>query len=222
MMTQTDNDSDDLFDGMRNRALDAVLANVAFDGWSRRSIAAAAEKLALPAGEIDRLFPDGVVQMIAYHSRRADREMVAAMEAQGTAGMKIRDRIRTAIRVRLEANAAHREAIRHALVVLATPAAGTLGVRLLYRTVDAMWYAAGDTSTDFSFYTKRALLAGVYSSTVFYWLNDRSPDGADTWAFLDRRIADVMRIPRLTEPLRRAARFMPDPFRLFRGFDVRR
>ena len=64
---------------------------------------------------------------------------------------------------------------------------------LLYRTVDAIWYAAGDTSADFNFYTKRATLAGVFSSTLFYWLNDRSEGNEATWAFLDRRIDDVMR-----------------------------
>ena len=60
-----------------------------------------------------------------------------------------------------------------------------------------MWYAAGDTSTDFNFYTKRATLAGVYSSTLLYWLNDRSPGSEATWGFLDRRIDDVMRIEKL-------------------------
>jgi ubiquinone biosynthesis protein COQ9 len=61
-----------------------------------------------------------------------------------------------------------------------------LALQLLYRTVDAIWYAAGDTSTDFNFYTKRATLAGVYSSTLLYWLNDRSEGSEATWSFLDR------------------------------------
>ncbi len=77
--------------------------------------------------------------------------------------------------------------------MLALPANAPLGLKLLYRTVDAIWYAAGDTSTDFNFYTKRATLAGVYSSTFFYWLNDRSEGSEATWSFLDRRIDNVMR-----------------------------
>ena len=83
-----------------------------------------------------------------------------------------------------------------------------LALKLLYRTVDAIWYAAGDNATDFNFYTKRALLAGVYSSTVLYWLNDKSAGCADSWSFLDRRIDEVMQVPKLlgrvsaiTEPL---------------------
>ena len=47
-------------------------------------------------------------------------------------------------------------------------------------TVDAIWYAAGDSATDFNFYTKRGLLAAVYGATMLYWLDDRSPDCTDT------------------------------------------
>ena len=200
-MSDTQRMPDDGFGEVRERLLDAMLGHVPFDGWSRRALDAAAAALGLSAGEAARLFPDGVTDMIALHSRRADRAMVAEMERSGVGSMKVRDRIRLGVRVRLEANAAHREAIRHALAVLASPLTGTLGPRLLYATVDAMWHAAGDTATDFNFYTKRALLAGVYSSTLLYWLGDRSQDFADTWSFLDRRIDDVMRIEKLKSRL---------------------
>ena len=119
------------------------------------------------------------------------------MEKEGVASLKIRDRIKSAVRIRLERHAGNREAARRALALLSLPFNAPLALRLLYRTVDAMWYAAGDTSTDFNFYTKRATLAGVYSSTLLYWLNDRSPGGEATWGFLDRRIDDVMKIEKL-------------------------
>ncbi len=83
------------------------------------------------------------------------------------------------------------------MALLALPFHAPLGVKLLYRTIDAMWYAAGDTSTDFNFYTKRVTLAAVYSSTLLYWLNDRSPGSEATWAFLDRRIDNVMAFEKL-------------------------
>jgi ubiquinone biosynthesis protein COQ9 len=87
--------------------------------------------------------------------------------------------------------------VRRALALLSLPFNAGLALKLLYKTVDAMWYAAGDTSTDFNFYTKRATLAGVYSSTLLYWLADRSPGSEATWDFLDRRIDDVMKIEKL-------------------------
>ncbi|HWA50980.1 MAG TPA: COQ9 family protein, partial [Dongiaceae bacterium] len=107
-----------------------------------------------------------------------------------------------------------REAIKSACSFLAMPQNAALALKLLYRTVDAMWYAAGDTATDFNFYTKRALLAGVYSSTVLYWLNDRSADCADTWAFLDRRIEEVMQVPKILGRISSLTDRLPNPFRV--------
>ena len=107
--------------------------------------------------------------------------------------------------------------MRRALALLALPQHAALGPRLLYDTVDAVWYAAGDTATDFNFYSKRGLLAAVYAATTLYWLDDRSPEAADTQAFLDRRLADVMALPRLGARLRQGFDRLPNPLRLMRA-----
>src|SRR3546814_19524997 len=99
---------------------------------------------------------------------------------------------------------------------LAQPQHAALALRCLYRTIDEIWFAVGDTSTDFSFYTKRATLAGVYSTTLLAWLDDTSEGFADTWAFLDRRIADVMRIPLLRARFRQRLPRVPNPSRFVR------
>ena len=182
---------------LRDRLADAMAAEAVFDGWSRAALQTAAAGLALPEGEALRLFPKGPVAVLAFVSERADLRTVADMEAAGVATMMIRDRIRTAVRMRMERHGGQREAVRRGLSLLAFPFNAGEGLRLLYRTVDALWYAAGDASTDFNFYTKRATLAGVYSATVLYWLNDRSEGAEATWGFLDRRIDDVMKFEKL-------------------------
>lgn len=195
-------DSQAAGDSLRDRVLDAVLFNVAFDGWGATAVRTAVRDGAVSADEAAVAFPGGAPEMIEFHSLRADRRMVEELGQRGVASLKMRERITAAIRVRLEQNALHREAVRRALATLALPLHAPLAARLLYRTVDAMWYAVGDRSTDFSFYTKRASLAAVYSATVLYWLNDRSEGTSATWSFLDRRIEDVMRIERLKAQVR--------------------
>ncbi|WP_439613708.1 COQ9 family protein [Reyranella sp.] len=197
---------------LRDRLADAVASEASFDGWTRAALASAARGLDLPAGEGERLFPGGPLDVLTFLSRRSDLRMVEDMEKEGDVALKIRDRITAAVRIRLERHSGQRESARRALSLLSLPFNAPLALKLLYGTVDAMWYAAGDTSTDFNFYTKRATLAGVYSSTLLYWLNDRSPGAEATWAFLDRRIDDVMRIEKLkgqvrswTNPKRAAA-----------------
>ena len=179
--------------GLRGQLAEAVAAEAAFSGWSATAMRSAGRQLGMPEGEAERLFPGGPVAVLAWLSERADLGTVAAMDAAEASGLKIRDRIRMAVRTRIELTVGGRESVRRGLAALALPANAALGLKLLYRTVDALWYAAGDTSADFNFYTKRATLAGVYSATLFYWLNDRSEGGEASWSFLDRRIDGVMR-----------------------------
>jgi len=200
----------------RGRLIEAMLPDVAFDGWSHAALRVAARRLGMPPAEALALFPGGAPDLVAGFSRWADRCMLdryaaAPSEAGGTAA-----RIKQALDLRFEVVMPWREAVRRALSVLALPPHVVLGTRLLYETVDGIWYAAGDAATDFSFYTKRATLAGVYTAALLFWLDDRSADFADTAAFIDRRLADVARLGEARHRLDAALRRLPDPFRLLR------
>ena len=201
----------------QDKILLAALAHVPFDGWSRtalkRGIADAGLGSELGLGA----FPGGMAEVAAYFSAYFDRRMVEELERRGIGEMKIRDRVTAAVRVRLEVLAPHREACRRLMSFLALPPNAGLTAACTWRTVNAMWYAAGDTATDFNFYTKRALLASVYASTVLYWLGDESEGFADTWGFLDRRIAGVMRIPKIKARVAETLARMPSPFGIWRG-----
>jgi len=205
----------------RRAFLDVLLDHVPFDGWTGKAMAAAAADAALDPSFSQRAFPRGPIDAIDFFNEVADEAMVDALQASDIETMRVRDRIGNAIRLRLEQNTQHRDAVRRALTTLSFPPNAPVGARCLYRTVDAIWRAAGDTATDFNFYTKRALLAGVYSSTLLYWLNDSSDGFERTWAFLDRRIEDVMRVPKITQRVKDGLAGIPDPMG-FRHFFKRR
>jgi len=200
----------------KDALLAAILPDVPFDGWTDAALARAAERVGLERAELRSLCPGGVRDLVAWFSHWADRETMRALEARDLGTLKVRERIATGVETRLAVLAPHREAVRRALALLSAPQNLALGARLLYDAVDAIWYAAGDTATDFNFYTKRALLAGVYGATTLYWLDDRSPESADTLNFLDRRLNDIMTIPRVTEHIRAWMPRLPDPFLFFR------
>lgn len=202
---------------LRDMLLEASLPHVPFDGWSLEALRRGAADAGLGVDAVERAFPRGAVDAVAHFIDKADRDMLAALDDLDLPSLKIRERIAVAVRTRLEQAAPHKEAVRKALAFTALPQHAGLAAKSLYRTVDSIWYAAGDTATDFNFYTKRALLAGVYSSTLLYWLEDRSEDSADSWAFLDRRIANVMQIPKLTGKLKGLATRLPNPMLLFKG-----
>lgn len=204
-------------DAVRGAILDAALAHVPFDGWTHAVLQQGAADAGFEPIMAMRVFPGGPAEAVAFWSRRADRRMVEALEGHDLSKLKVRQRIAAAVRVRLEQNAGHREAVRRAMALLALPLNAAQGPALLWRTVDAVWYAAGDTATDFNYYTKRGLLAGVYGATVLYWLDDRSEGFAETWAFLDRRIADVMHVPRALGAIGEKLAALPTPLALLRA-----
>jgi ubiquinone biosynthesis protein COQ9 len=205
-----------LAESQRDALIEAMLPDVAFDGWSRATLRAAARRVGMPTAEALALFADGPAEFVACFSRWADRRMLDRLEGLPVDNLRVAERVALAVNIRLEIVEPWREAVRHALAVLALPQHALLGLRLVYETVNGIWYAAGDSATDFSFYSKRATLAGIYTATVLYWLEDRSPGFADTRAFLDRRLADVARIGAARQRLENALDRLPNPFRLLR------
>jgi ubiquinone biosynthesis protein COQ9 len=184
-------------DKTRGEILHAMLPHVAFDGWTVRSLEAGVADAGFPPDMAMRAFPDGPAGVIAHWADHGDRRMIEAAERLNLDPMRMRDRIAALVRLRIETDAPFREAVRRALSFLALPQNVGLAARNAYNTVNAIWYAAGDASTDFSFYTKRASLAAVYAGTVLFWLGDESEDHADTWRFLDRRLDQVLQIPKI-------------------------
>jgi ubiquinone biosynthesis protein COQ9 len=196
--------SKDVISERKDALLSALLPNVPFDGWTRAAMRAAAAKAGIDLAELPLLFPRGPRDAAAWFSNWADRQTVAELKRRRIGALKIRERIAEGVSTRLAILLPHREAVRRALSLLAAPTNLPLAAKLLYDAVDTIWHAAGDRSTDFNFYTKRGLLAGVYAATTLYWLDDRSEDTQATAAFLDRRLAEVLAIPKLRERIKRA------------------
>lgn len=176
----------------KNAVLDAALPHVAFDGWSDKTLRAAIAESGVDEGLAHLAFPRGAVDLALWFHDRADGALEELLKTGALDGMRIREKVAFAVRKRLEMVGADREAVRRAATLFALPIHAADGARAIWRTADIIWTGLGDTSDDANWYTKRAILSGVYSSTVLYWLGDSSEGFEDTWAFLDRRIEGVM------------------------------
>jgi ubiquinone biosynthesis protein COQ9 len=137
------------------------------------------------------LFPGGAADMIEAFCDWADRRMMQAAAARSVEAMPLPAQVRTVVALRLEQNHPYKEAVRRAVSVLALPRHARLAATCTARTVAAIWHATGDRTTDFSWYTKRAILAATYTATVLFWLRDSSEDDGGTLSFLDRRLAGI-------------------------------
>jgi ubiquinone biosynthesis protein COQ9 len=184
-------------DDHKDDILDAMLCHVPFDGWGDDSIKATAKELGMTVEYILLAFPKGPTDMIKYWFARTDDQMMEKLDAIDPNSLKIRERIVTGIKARFEINVPHKEAVRRTVSFLALPTNVILSTKSMWATADKIWNWAGDTATDYNYYTKRTILSGVYSTTLIAWLNDNSDTMDETWAFLDRRIENVMQFEKL-------------------------
>ncbi|MDA5095411.1 COQ9 family protein [Aliiroseovarius sp. KMU-50] len=200
----------------KDQFLDAALGHVPFDGWSEATMRATSEDLGMTEAEALALFPRGALDLaLAYH-RAGDAEMVARLKSADLNEMRFRDLIAAGVKFRLEV--ADKELVRKGIAFFALPQNAADGTAALWDTCDAIWNTLGDSSRDINWYTKRATLSAVYSSTVLFWLGDHSEGHAATWAFLDRRIDNVMQFEKVKAQAREnklVKAFMSGPGKIF-------
>lgn len=188
--------------------LDAFLDNAPFNGLSNAALKAAAKEIGINQGELEIIAPDYAISIIDYWFSKADEAMVHELSIRK--GLKIREKATLAVRVRLEYFSLHKEALRRAIVQLALPHNAPRSLAIGYRMADAAWRAFGDTSTDFNYYTKRTMLLGVDVATSAFFLADDSENHERTWAFLDRRIENIMQIEKAKAGFRKTKEKLPD------------
>ncbi len=203
--------SDLTLDELRIALAPEIAASAIFDGWTETALVAAAEMAGADVDvDVAKLaFPGGAMDMIEAWVAHIDLAMQSAWPPERLAELKVRERIRVLVAFRLEAVADLDEALRRALAVMAMPQNAARAMRLGWRSADIMWRLAGDTATDYNHYTKRAILAGIYSATLAVFVNDDSEGKAETHAFLDRRIDGVMKFEKAKAQMLGSGRDLP-------------
>jgi ubiquinone biosynthesis protein COQ9 len=192
IMTKAKKTESDHISQTQKALVKAALPHVDFDGWSATTLASAINDAGVDPGLAHQACPRGAVDLALAFHRIGDEKMQTALAAADLSDMRFRDRIVKALQLRIEAVANEKEAVRRGATLFAMPLYTAEGVQALWATTDKIWNALGDTSEDINWYSKRATLSAVYSSTVLFWLGDDSEGSAETWAFLDRRIENVM------------------------------
>lgn len=183
---------------IQDQIMVAALEDVTFDGWQWSVIEAAAERIGADDGWGEDMafavFPNKMEDVMAFFSEWADRQMLVALENENLEELPVRERIKRAVWARFEVLEPHKEAVRAATSYWLVPTRKAQAAKLVWKSADVIWDWAGDTADDYNHYTKRLLLGGVMTSTSVAWLNDKSEDHAESYAFLERRIGNVLKI----------------------------
>lgn len=202
-------------DELRIALAPAIADAAVFDGWTALAVENAAASEGVDP-EVARFAfkADGTslpMTLISAWIAAIDRAMGEALPMDALAPLKIRERIRRLVQFRLDAVAGQQEALRRALAIMAMPQNAAQALRLGWASGDAMWRLAGDTASDYNHYTKRMTLGALYASTLAVFAQDESEGFADTKAFLERRIENVMQFEKVKAQFLKpdAERFSP-------------
>jgi ubiquinone biosynthesis protein COQ9 len=172
-----------------------IVQQVQNHGWTEAALQHGADAAGITRGALRLHFPQGVRDVVAAFSAWANAEMVAAIQSvKHFERWRVRDKVAFGVQVRLKALTPYRTAVAALLPWAALPLHTPFALQQLYKTTDAIWREAGDQSTDFNFYTKRGLLAFVLKTTTYFWLHDKSSGQEASWKFLERRIAEVLKL----------------------------
>lgn len=171
--------------------LSSALRHVPIHGFTQEALALGAKE----AGFLDiscNLFPKGSFELVMYHlvsQRLGLKDRVQFTDEKMGMGRKVRSLIFERLRANADAGVVPRWQEALALMSLAENIPAS--IRELGALSDEIWFLAGDTAVDVSWYTKRASLSGVYAATEVYQTTDQSTDFKDTEQFLDRRLEEL-------------------------------
>lgn len=175
---------------LARRIIEHALPLVPFDGWTLNTLKAASRAANIPEEHLSLIFPNAPMDAVEYWIKQTDEDMSQSANSQFSS-LRIPEKVTQLIIDRFKRLQTHREAVRRASHMFMLPWNLARGTKVTFRTVDAIWKLTGVTDSDFNWYTRRATLAYVYTTTFKYWLTDEGADIEKTIAYLKRRLNDA-------------------------------
>lgn len=201
--------ADPTLDEIRTALAPSIGRNAAFDGWTPAAVAAAANEIGVDQDVAALAVKGNAMTLIDAWIDGIDLELARRLPPEALNAMKIRARITALLATRMEIMAPDREALRRAMAIMAMPQNLAKATKIGWRSADRMWRLAGDTASDFNHYTKRMTLSAVYGSLLVVFVNDESEHFADSRAFLDRRIDNVMQFEKVKAQAKARQEYVP-------------
>ena len=190
---------------------------VILNGWNEKLIDSLCNKKKYTNAQIISLFPEGYINILEFYLSCVNDNLITECKKIDLIRLKTHERIKKIIMLKIKNHEGEKKLVKKTLITLMSPRFSKLSLSSLYRTVDQIWYIAGDNSTDFNFYTKRIILASVYTSTIIYWCF-RNKDITETEIFLEKQLKKVSRIPKIKNKFKNSKSFISNFFSITKKF----
>ena len=168
---------------------------VAKDGLTSNTFKNISKKYDLNIDEMNLLFPGGKNDFLQFVLEQLNIDLENYCKKLDLIRLPVHKRIRKILLSKIYIMDKEKKFYKKIFLSLLIPKKNFSLPIKLYKSVDQIWFIAGDTSVDFNFYTKRLILAGIYSRVIFFFFNNNNQTLLEN--LLDSSLKRVSKIPEL-------------------------
>ena len=185
---------------------------VSKNGWNHNLFKNLSATSKFKYSEIIALFPEGYLSLVELYLEEINTLMTLQSKKINLIQLRVHERIRVIIILRLKIMLKEKKLVSRTYLHLLLPQNYKLALKNLYKTVDQMWFLAGDNSTDFNFYSKRVILASIYASVMMHFVNNDNID--KTIILLNKQLKRVSNIPKIKSRINEITKIIPQVIKL--------
>ena len=151
------------------------------------------------------MFGKGPYDLVDYAMEKWYDQLKVELDELDLSKLGLKDRLKIGIKTRLSYQIPYHNHWNSAMALGLHPYYFPNTLFRIHKITDHLWYVIGDDSVDINWYTKRAALSSVYSSTELYMVQDNSDNFNDTWEFLDDRLCNIIAAGKFSETVQNTA-----------------
>ena len=184
--------------------------------WDEKSLSLISKKTNISANEINLLFPNAFFDLIIFSLDQINIELERKFQTYNILRFPLHLRIKKILMHKFNLMNKNKKFYNKIFFNLLLPSKNQFKLKQLYKSVDIIWYIAADNSTDFNFYTKRMILAGIYIRLMLFFFNNN--DLIKLEELLDKDLKRVLKIPKLKAKFKIVKENIPNIMRVIKNF----
>jgi len=176
-------------------------------GLNKNSLENISKRYGLNINEIELLFPEGNIDLIKFTLEQLNKELEEYCKKIDLIRLPVHKRIKKVLLSKISLMNKNKLFYKSIFLNLLIPKKNFSLSNQLYNSVDQIWFIAGDSSTDFNFYTKRLILSGIYSRVILFFFNNNNQEELEN--ILDESLKRVSKIPEIKSKLKIFKDYLP-------------
>ena len=168
---------------------------VSVQGWSEKVLKQLLQN-GVEKSDLVTFFQYDYKELLKYSLEELNKSLEKEINKINIINYSLNKRIKKILMLRFNILNNDKEFYKKTFYHLLIPSNNKIMKSSLYKSVDTMWYLAGDNSTDFNFYTKRLILAVIYVNALFVLFNKNFDEVESN---IDRNLKKISKIPKIKD-----------------------